>query len=148
MILPRIAVLTAVLCLSGPACTQSGKKPTEGTKLVVPKLGQAEREAIVAAANEAIKGEKNPLKPDDIPAARWGDAITKLNPVSVRTDQLNVAIVMAEKDGVEEGLYVSIPISSYAPTSADGFEVFEQLSADQDHSFGRLYHYRRHGKAN
>jgi hypothetical protein len=99
--------------------------------------------AIVAAAIQAVKAKKG----DEIPATHWGDAITKLKPVAVRNDKLNVAIILLKKDGIEEGLYVSNPISSYAPSASDGFEVFERLSTDQDKSFGQLYRYRLVQKA-
>ena len=59
---------------------------------------------------------------------------------------MNVAIVLSEKGGVEEGLYVSVPISSYIPTARDGFVVYERLGAG-DRSLGHLYRYKLVPKA-
>src|SRR6266540_1171628 len=68
----------------------------------VPKLDQAQREAIVAAANQAlmkhVRAERKKGAPDDIDANFWGDAISKLKPIRVRNDHINVAIVLSQKD--------------------------------------------------
>ncbi|MEJ7636424.1 MAG: hypothetical protein WKF75_00150 [Singulisphaera sp.] len=53
-----------------------------------------------------------------------------------------MAIVLRDVDGAEEGLYVSIPISSYAPTLGDRFSVLEMLSQPDDTTFGTLYRYK------
>jgi hypothetical protein len=75
-----------------------------------------------------------------------GDAITKLKPIRVRDDRVNVAIVLSEAGGVEEGLYVSVPISSYAPQAGD-FAVLERVGDATNPTFGHLDHYRLAPKA-
>lgn len=116
----------------------------------VPQLDQAQREAIVKEATQAfskhVKGERKKEMPDEIDKAHWGEAIAKLKPISVRNDRVNIAIVLSEKDGVEEGLYVSNPISSYVP-NGDRFEVMTRLSTNEDRSFGTLYYYKLKPKA-
>ncbi len=111
-----------------------------------PTPGKAEREAIVAAANQAIrthlKGDPKLRRGDEIPRESWGEAILRLKPLRVRNDRVNVAIVLREENGVEEGLYVSIPISSHAPTVGDRFAVLEKLSGMDDRTFGTLYRYK------
>ena len=111
-----------------------------------PTPGKSEREAIVAAANQAIrtylKGDPKHRRAEEIPRESWGEAILRLKPLRVRNDRVNVAIVLREVDGVEEGLYVSIPISSYAPTVGDRFAVLEKLSETDDRTFGTLYRYK------
>ncbi len=111
-----------------------------------PTLGKSEREAIVAAANQAIrtylKGDPKLRRGDEISEESWGEAILRLKPVRVRNDRVNVAIVLRDEDGVEEGLYVSIPISSYAPMVGDRFAVLEKLSETDDRTFGTLYRYK------
>jgi hypothetical protein len=117
-------------------------------KKIVPELNQAQREAIVADANQALrKYERKKDAPDDIDAGSWGEAIAKLKPIRVRNDRVNVAIVLSEKDGIEEGLYVSIPISSYAAQVGDRFALITKLSTEKDKSFGTLYHYKLQPKA-
>jgi hypothetical protein len=51
----------------------------------------------------------------EIPAQFWSDSIKELNPVRVYDHLLNVAIVLTIQGGEEEGLYITNPISSYAP---------------------------------
>lgn len=110
-----------------------------------PVLDREGTQAIVAAANLALrthlKADKKRKTPDDIPAASWGDAIAALKPIRVRNDRANVAIVLSETDGLERGLYVSVPISSYAPRVGDRFTVLEKLGAGDDRSPGELYRY-------
>jgi beta-lactamase regulating signal transducer with metallopeptidase domain len=110
-----------------------------------PKLDKAERVAIVTAANQAIgkflQSERKKGS-DDIDAAFWGDAIAKLKPIRVRNDKVNVAIVLAETEVMEEGLYVSVPISSYAPSVGNRFTVLDRLTDPQDMTFGHLYYYK------
>ena len=107
---------------------------------------KAEREAIVAAANQAIrthlKGDPKLRRGNEVPEESWGEAILRLKPLRVRNDRVNVAIVLRDEDGVEEGLYVSIPISSFAPMVGDRFEVLEKLSETDDRTFGTLYRYK------
>ena len=111
-----------------------------------PTPNKAEREAIVAAANQAIrtylKGDPKLRRGDEIPRESWGETILRLKPLRVRNDRVNVAIVLREVDGTEEGLYVSIPISSYAPMVGDRFAVLEKLSEADDQTFGTLYRYK------
>jgi hypothetical protein len=147
----RTAVVVFVITLF--ATLVSGSQPgtdADGTK-IVPVLDKAQREAIVAAANQAfgkhVKGERKKEAPDEIVAANWGEAITKLKPIRVRNDRVNLAIVLSEKDGMEEGLYVSIPISSYLPRIGDRFTYIERLSTKEDKSFGTIYHYKLQPKA-
>src|ERR1700722_13522087 len=139
------AVVTVMISSFTPA---AGDDPSKEN---VPKLDRAQREAIVAAANQAInkhlKAERKKETPGDIDAAFWGEAISKLKPIRVRNDLVNVAIVLSEKAGVEKGLYVSIPISSYAATVGDRFALMTKRSTKEDKSFGTLYQYRLQPKA-
>ena len=52
---------------------------------------------------------------------------------------MNVFIVLKEDATTEEGLYVSNPISSYAPGVDDKFVRFEKLTQSGDASWGALY---------
>ena len=70
-----------------------------------------------------------------------------MKPIRVRNDRINIAIVLAENAGIEEGLYVSNPISSYAAQVGERFEVMTRLSTDKDKSFGTLYYYKLKPKA-
>jgi hypothetical protein len=135
-------IIPVLVCLASSLTAGPAQGPPG---VAVPALTQAEQEAVVEAANRAIarhlKGEKDKAAPNDVPAALWGDAITRLKPIRVRDDRVNVAIVLSEAGGVEEGLYVSVPISSYAPQAAD-FAVLERLGDGAKPTFGYLYQYR------
>jgi hypothetical protein len=136
ILLTTAAIIIAHVSRAGAAAVSSVKARAKA-------LSQAEREAIVAAANNAyklhVKGPRKNVAPDGIDKDHWGDAIARLKPVRVRNDNVNIAIVLAEKDGVEEGLYVSLPISSYIPTR---HAEMLKLSTRDDKAFGTLYYYR------
>ena len=52
----------------------------------------------------------------------WADGIKALNPIKVYTHRINLVVVQRIGDGIEEGKYIYIPISSYLPkTGDDGF---------------------------
>ncbi len=108
-----------------------------------PSLDRAAREAIIAAANQAIqrhmKGDQQERKGTEIAQAFWGDTIARLKPLRVRDDKVNVFIALKEDATTEEGLYVSLPISSYAPGVDRRFLVFEKLTQPGDKDFGALY---------
>jgi hypothetical protein len=50
-----------------------------------------------------------------------------------------VFIVMREDETTEQGFYVSIPISSYAPGHDERFLRFKELTQPGDLAFGRIY---------
>mgnify|MGYP001820475545 CR=1 FL=1 len=104
---------------------------------------RAEREAIIAAANSAIhkymRAGKRQGDSQEIPRKFWGDAITRLNPVKVVNDRVNVFIVLREDQLAAGGLYVSIPISSYAPGHDERFLRFKGLTGPNDKALGRIH---------
>jgi hypothetical protein len=119
-----LSVLPAVVVFAAMPASFTTAPGGEPVKKVVPKLDQAEREAIVAAANQAIarhaKAEKKKDAPDEIDASFWGEPIAKLKPIRARSDRgTNVAIVLSEEGGVEEGLYVWSPNCAYAHRAGD-----------------------------
>jgi hypothetical protein len=68
--------------------------------------------------------------------------------VRVVNDHVNVIIVLGGDATKEHGLYVSVPISSYAPGLDGRFAAFEKLSQPEDKAPGVLYRYRlRNAKA-
>jgi hypothetical protein len=59
----------------------------------------------------------------DIPPAHWAERIRALQPLKVYTHRVNIVVVQRVTDGIEEGKYIYIPISSYLPEQGDdGFE--------------------------
>jgi uncharacterized protein (TIGR03067 family) len=116
----------------------------------VPKLDQAEREAIVAAADQALSKHFKAKKKgpqDEIDAAFWGESISKLKPIRVRNECGHLAIVLSVKDGNEEGLFVFNPNSSHIAMVERGgrMALMTQLSTEKDRPlspYGPLYHYK------
>jgi hypothetical protein len=117
----------------------------------VPKLDSQERAVIIETARKTLTrhftADTNANRSDNIDAKHWGNDIAKLKPVRVRNDRANIAIVLSEKDGVEEGFYVSNPISSYAPNAKDGFTLLDRLGDPKEGLFGHMYHYKLKIKA-
>jgi hypothetical protein len=65
----------------------------------------------------------------DIPPQCWTEPIKALKPVKLYNHLGNVAIVLQIRDGAEEGIYISNPISSYMPfigVNQDGFEFMRK----------------------
>lgn len=54
-----------------------------------------------------------------IPSRYWTDPIRALQPIKVYTHRVNVVVVQKISKGVESGIYIYIPISSYLPTDGD-----------------------------
>lgn len=58
----------------------------------------------------------------EVPPELWGDALKELKPLRVYFHRVNVVAVLRSDGRTEEGLYVSLPISSFIPTQGtDGF---------------------------
>ena len=109
-------------------------------------LGRAKRGAVIRAANAAIHSYLTSIPPEqrrgaEIPRRYWGAAIRKLRPIRVYDDRANVAIVLSEDRKKEEGLYVTVPISTYAPGNDSRFTRFTPLTQPGDRFFGHLYRY-------
>jgi len=59
---------------------------------------------------------------ESVPASYWEEPLRQLKPLRVYLHRVNVVVVLRENRQGEEGLYLCIPISSYAPMeSQDGF---------------------------
>ncbi len=75
--------------------------------------------AHVGALNAA--GEK---LGNEIPPGCWAERIKALHPLKVYTHRANIVVVQRMNDGVEEGKYIDILISSYLPQTGDDGFVF------------------------
>jgi hypothetical protein len=59
----------------------------------------------------------------EIPSKYWAEPIKALNPLRVYLHRVNVVVAQRISDGVEEGKYIVIVISSYLPQNkVDRFE--------------------------
>jgi hypothetical protein len=130
------AAITLVIGVTAALLSNAGDPPK-------PSLDRAARQAIISAANKAVhkhmtRDQRVPKGPE-ISKKLWGDAIARLKPLRVLNDRVNVFIVLEEDEEGQEGLYVSTPISSYAPGADERFLRFEKLSEAGDKAFGQLY---------
>ena len=108
-----------------------------------PSLSSADRGAIITAANQAVHKHMTSVPSQqrgmEIPKSLWGKAIEQLQPLRVLDDRVNVFIVMREDATMEEGLYVSVPISSYTPGHDRRFLLLKDLTQPGDKACGRIY---------
>ena len=140
-ILLALAVVAGMVFAFRPA--MGGDAPAKG----IPKLDTAEREAIVEGIYQVLKSERKKDSPNEVDPKHWGEAISRLKPLRVYFDRGNVAIVLTEKAGVEEGVYVVPFISSYLPQVGEQFALLTTLSTKEDKSLGTLHHFKKHPKA-
>jgi hypothetical protein len=116
-------VLLAGLCLMLLAACgcRSNEKP-ESPSLLPEDLVEA-AEATYVARLRAVKGG-TPDPTDEIYPTYWADGIKALNPIKVYKHRVNIVVVQRISDGIEEGKYICIPISSYLPMTGDDGFVF------------------------
>lgn len=141
-----MAATTASVYSNDDPRTQKGSTEAKSTaKVLVTNLSQQEHVAIVEDAARAVqryvRTDPEKRKGDEIAKEFWGKTITRLKPVRVMYDRVNVAIVLQDNDKTEQGLYVSLAISSYLPNQDNRFTTFEKLSKPEDKSFNTLYRY-------
>ena len=144
--LTLIGVLSTITMLSTIAAFSAADDKKEiNVEKLTESLDMKKRKAIVDAANRAshqhmVDREKGPPS-NEIAESSWGEAISELKPLRVRFDRVNVAIVLREDENTEEGLYISVPTSSYAPREKD-FLLWKKLTKEDDRSFGHLILYK------
>jgi hypothetical protein len=91
------------------------------------KVLKAAAEQTYANYNRAFQAGMEKPQPEgerhEIPAKYWTDPIKALKPISVYLHRANVVVVQRVANGIEEGKYISLMISSYLPQNReDGFE--------------------------
>ena len=73
---------------------------------------------------------------NEIPRSCWTEGIRALRPLRVYLHRVNVVVVQKVSDGVEEGKYINIVISSYLPQNGDDGFTFT-------HQEGCVYDFKR-----
>jgi hypothetical protein len=124
--MPRlsITVIAAMLLLPMLAVGQTAK----ASQNISSTVGlRAAAEQTYANYNRAFQAgmEKPQLNVErpEIPAKYWTDPIKALKPLSVYLHRMNVVVVQCVANGIEEGKYIYVTISSYLPQNGvDGFE--------------------------
>jgi outer membrane murein-binding lipoprotein Lpp len=83
---------------------------------------------------------------NEIPPAYWAAGIKQLNPVKVYIHQVNIVVVQRVTDGIEEGKYICIPLSSYGSprTGDDGFVLSRNPSDGKTFPLGyQIFDFKR-----
>lgn len=115
-----VAILGGILlvpvlggCAPKTPSPEATKPPTEAPPAV---------SSLTEAAEQMYAHARGPTE-GVIPPEYWTGPIKALHPLTVYTHRVNVVVVQRIRDGIEEGKYIYIPISSYLPHSGDdGFE--------------------------
>jgi hypothetical protein len=91
----------------------------------------------------AVKGG-TPDPTNEIYSRYWADGIKALNPVKVYTHRINMVVVQRISNGIEEGKYIVIPISSYMPmTGDDGFVFSPEPLKGKTYTLIRVLDFKR-----
>jgi hypothetical protein len=133
---PQIVDLTR---LSLPSGTE-----VRDARFPMPDLNPQLRSNIIQEAQQSYSRHvRVPAKErtTDIPARTWGPTIASLKPVRLIDDRVNIRVVLFDGDGMEAGLFIQQPISSYAP-DPDDFLEFIPLNRPEDQTFGQIYRYK------
>ncbi len=118
-------VLLAGLCLMLlAACGCQSNEEPESPSLSPDNADLVEAAyATYLARRDATRGG-TPDPTNEFYPTYWADGIKALNPIKVYKHMINVVVVQRISDGIEEGKYIVIPISSYLPVTGDDGFVF------------------------
>ena len=127
--------LTVLCCVSGCRSTPKPTAPLYPDELV--------RDATETYAAYVNAGTEEPGA--DIPPAHWAGRIKALQPLRVYTHRVNIVVVQRVTDGIEEGKYIYIPISSYLPEPGDdGFEFTPNPKTGDTYTLGNgIFEFKR-----
>ena len=127
--------LTALCCAFGCRSTPEPTAPLYPAELV--------RDATETYAAYVNAGTEEPDA--DIPPVYWAERIKALQPLKVYTHRVNIVVVQRVTDGIEEGKYIYIPISSYLPEPGDdGFEFTPNPRTGNTYTLGNgIFEFKR-----
>ena len=111
---PRSIVVVGIAVLLA-ACSPNNKS---GDAKVDPRV-----------ITEAISSTMGKWNDGTLASEEWPEAVRALKPLRVYSDRMNAVIALSQEGGVETGIYVYVPISSYIPRSGDGW-VFDAVGED------------------
>ena len=124
----RFRSLIVFLCLFGfllviPCCQ---KKPgSEEAGIIPDNLAIAALQTHAQYIKAVNSGQQEPS--DEISKQYWTDEIKRLKPIKVYMHRINIVVVQKATANIQEGLYIAIMISSYAPQSGDDGFTFTDL---------------------
>jgi len=102
------------------------KKPGSGDAGIIPdNLAVSALQTHIRYIKAVNSGAQKPS--DEIAKKYWTDEIKRLKPIRVYSHRGNIVVVQRASANRQEGLYISIMISSYAPQSGDDGFTFTNI---------------------
>ena len=100
----------------------------------IPDLTVKQRVDLVTEAHQAFRQlvTKENHASTNIPPEFWGPTINSLKPLRVLNDRVNIQIVLTERDGIEAGFYVNLPLSSFIPENNKYLEFVKLTESDDN----------------
>jgi len=124
----RFRPLIVPVCLFGCLFVVFGcqKKPGGGDADSFPdNLAKAALQTHIQYIKAVNSGAQEPS--DEISEQYWSDEIKRLKPIKVYRHRSNIVVVQKASANIQEGKYISIMISSYAPQSGDDGFTFTNI---------------------
>jgi len=124
----RFRSLIVPLCLFGCLFIVFGcnKKPgSEDAGIIPDNLSVAALQTHARYIKAVNSGRQEPS--DEISKQYWTDEIKRLKPIKVYRHGTNIVAVQKETENRQEGLYITLMISSYMPRSGDDGFTFTEI---------------------
>jgi len=128
IIMFRLHSIVGLICLFGCLFVLFGcqKKSGAGDADPLPdNLAVSALQTHIQYIKAVNSGAQEPS--DDISKEYWTDEIKRLKPIRVYRHRGNIVVVQRASANREEGKYISIMISSYAPQSGDDGFAFTEI---------------------
>jgi len=124
----RFRSLIAIVCFFGCLFIAFGcqKKPDNEVSGIIPdNLALAALQTHSQYIKAVNSGQQEPS--DEISEKYWTNEIKRLNPIKVYMHRINIVVAQKATANIQEGLYIAIMISSYAPQSGDDGFTFTEI---------------------
>jgi hypothetical protein len=126
LFIPILCAVGCLICFSACKTQPSTKEVSlsfplnKGGQEVVCPLAEAAHKMYATHVRAINAGREKPS--NEILEQYWTEEIKGLKPIRVYTHRANIVVVQHVSGNIEEGKYISIPVSSYLPMNGqDGF---------------------------